>query len=92
MAFTSLNGVVDVTLPSAIKANVKLRTDNGSAYTDFELKMLPQANAIEDTHTKSGGRYRINVNKMIYGSVNGGGPDIEMRTFNGNIYLRKGGS
>ena len=90
MAFTSLNGVVDVTLPTAIKANIKLRTDNGTAFTDFELKMLPQTGAIEDTH-KSGGRYRINVNKMIYGSVNGGGPDIEMRTFNGNIYLRKGG-
>ncbi len=91
MAFTSLNGVVDVTLPPAIKANVKLRTDNGSAFTDFELQMLPQSGAaIEETH-KSGGRYRINVNKMIYGSVNGGGPDIEMRTFNGSIYLRKGG-
>ena len=89
MAFTSLNGVVDVTLPAAIKSNIKLRTDNGSAYTDFELKMLPQPDAIEDTG-RSRGRYRINVNKMIYGSVNGGGPDIEMRTFNGNIYLRKG--
>jgi hypothetical protein len=93
MAFTSLNGVVDVTLPPAIKANVKLRTDNGSAFTDFDLQMLPTANTpeIEDTR-KSRGRYRIEVNKVIYGSVNGGGPEIEMRTFNGNIYLRKGGA
>jgi hypothetical protein len=91
MAFTSLNGVIDVTLPPAIKANVKLRTDNGSAYTDFDMQMLPQAGTtIEDTHRESG-RYRINVNKVIYGAVNGGGPDIEMRTFNGSIYLRKGG-
>jgi hypothetical protein len=89
MAFTSLNGVVDVTLPAAIKANFKLRTDNGSAYTDFDMQMLPQTGTIEDTHREDG-RYRINVNKMIYGAVNGGGPDIEMRTFNGSIYLRKG--
>lgn len=92
MAFTSLNGVVDVTLPPTVKANLKLRTDNGSAFTDFELQMLPQANvpAVEDTR-RSRGRYRIEVNKVIYGAVNGGGPEIEMRTFNGNIYLRKGG-
>lgn len=92
MAFTSLNGVVDVTLPSTVKANLKLRTDNGSAFTDFELQMLPQANvpSIEDTR-RDRGRYRIDVNKVIYGAVNGGGPEIEMRTFNGNIYLRKAG-
>ena len=92
MAFTSLNGAVDVTLPTNVKANVKLRTDNGSAFTDFDLQMLPQPerSVIEDSRS-SRGRYRINVNKVIYGSVNGGGPEIEMRTFNGNIYLRKAG-
>jgi hypothetical protein len=93
MAFTSLNGVVDVTLPPTVKANLKLRTDNGSAFTDFELQMLPRSSepTIEDTRGRNG-RYRIDMNKMIYGSVNGGGPEIEMRTFNGNIYLRKAGT
>jgi putative adhesin len=90
MAFTSLNGVVDVTLPAAVKANLKLRTDNGNVFTDFELKMLSQsAPTVEDTR-RTGGRYRVEVNRLIYGSVNGGGPDFEMRTFNGNIYVRKG--
>jgi hypothetical protein len=89
MAFTSLNGVVDVTLPASTKANLKLRTDNGNVFTDFELKMLsPSAPVIEDTRG-SGGRYRVEVNRVIYGSVNGGGPDFEMRTFNGNIYVRQ---
>jgi hypothetical protein len=36
------------------------------------------------------GRYRITVNKSIYGSINGGGPDIELRTFNSNVYVRRG--
>ena len=90
MAFTSLNGAVEVDLPADIKANLKLRTDNGKVFTDFDLSMLPQPNtpAIEDTR-RSGGRYRIEVNKVIYGAVNGGGPDIEMRTFNGSIFVRK---
>jgi len=92
MAFTSLNGEVDVTLPAATKANLKLRTDNGSAFTDFDLHMLSQsASATAEDTRQSGGRYRLEVNKVIYGSINGGGPDIEVRTFNGNIYVRKGG-
>ena len=92
MAFTSLNGAVDVTLPRDLKANVKLRTDNGSAFTDFDLQMLPQSSraVIEDSNNPRG-RYRVKVNNVIYGAVNGGGPEIEMRTFNGNIYLRKAG-
>lgn len=90
MAFTSLNGSVDVQLPAGTKANLKLRTDYGSVFTDFDLKPLPQPTTIVDTR-RSGGRYRIEVNKAIYGTVNGGGPTIELRTFNGNIYLRKGG-
>ena len=35
-------------------------------------------------------RQRIEINNAIYGSINGGGPDFEMRTFNGNVYVRKG--
>src|SRR5262249_13336595 len=36
MAFTSVNGNVDVTLPADTKANLKLRTTNGDIYTDFD--------------------------------------------------------
>jgi hypothetical protein len=93
MAFSSLNGAIDITLPAATKANLKLQTDNGSAFTDFDLHTLPQSSdsVVEDTR-QSGGRYRLKVNKVIYGAINGGGPDIEVRTFNGNIYVRKSGS
>ena len=91
MAFTSFNGRVDVTLPASTKANLKLRSDNGDVYTDFDVAMRPSPAppAVTDTR-RDGGRYRITVNKSIYGSINGGGPDIELRTFNGNVYVRKG--
>ncbi len=36
MAFTSLNGVIDVTLPASTRANLKLRSDMGDVYTDFQ--------------------------------------------------------
>jgi hypothetical protein len=90
MAFTSLNGAVDITLPAMVKANLKLRSDNGAVYTDFELKAMSQPSSVVEDTRHSGGRYRVEVNKVIYGALNGGGPDFEMRTFNGNIYVRKG--
>lgn len=42
-----------------------------------------------DNSSRNRGRYRVEVDNSIYGTVNGGGPDFELRTFNGDIYLRR---
>ena len=90
MAFRSLNGRIDVTLPAATKANLKLRSDNGDVYTDFPLTLQPSpAPAVRESR-RDRGRFEIRRNSSIYGSINGGGPDIELRTFNSNVYVRKG--
>ena len=90
MAFTSLNGTVDVTLPPTTKANLRLRSDHGDVYSDFDLQLAPSAApAVEETRS-SNGRYRINRNRSIVGTINGGGPEFELRTFNSNVYVRKG--
>ena len=89
MAFTSFNGAVDVTLPQAVKASFKLRSDQGDVFTDFDIDLRPAtAPAAEETRPR--GRYRLEVNRAIYGTVGGGGPEIELRSFNGNVYLRRG--
>jgi hypothetical protein len=89
MAFTSFNGKVDVTLPPTLKANLKMRSDQGDIFTDFDVQLRQGGDKPTSTPRRSGGT-RIEVNRAIYGSVNGGGPEIELRTFNGTIYLRKG--
>jgi hypothetical protein len=91
MAFTSLNGTVDVTLPSSTKANLRLRSDNGDIYSDFEMQLVPAAAPTIQDSRGSNGRYRISRNKAIVGTINGGGPEFELRTFNSNVYVRKGG-
>ena len=88
MAFTSLNGDIDVTLPAAVKANLRLRSDQGDVFTDFDVQVIAGASA--NRTQQRNGRVRIDVNRSIYGTVNGGGPDFELRTFDGNIYVRKG--
>jgi hypothetical protein len=91
MAFSSLNGSVDVTLPASVKANVKLRSDQGDVFTDFDIQLTPAKDApmVKDTR-QSNGRYRIEVDRSLYGTINGGGPEFELRSFNGNVYLRRG--
>jgi DUF4097 and DUF4098 domain-containing protein YvlB len=91
MAFSSLNGDIDVTFPPDIKANVSMRTDNGEVYSDFDVQLgssAPQP-VVEDNRGK-GGKYRVKVEKTVRGTINGGGPEIQFKNFNGNIYIRKG--
>lgn len=90
MAFTSLNGDIDVTLPADTKARVKMKTDNGEIYTDFDIKLDASGSKpiIEDGRANHG-RYRVRVDHAMYGTINGGGPDLRFETFNGNIFIRK---
>lgn len=90
MAFTSFNGKVDVTMPASIKATLKMRSDNGDIFTDFDVQLQQAPPAAGRGNRNPRGGTRIEVNRAIYGTVNGGGPEIELRSFNGSIYLRKG--
>jgi DUF4097 and DUF4098 domain-containing protein YvlB len=88
MAFSTLNGDVDVTFPADLKSNLKLKTDRGGVFTDYEIavdKSQPQVKKTEENHM-----YRLNVDSWIYGKINGGGPEMMMKTMTGSIYIRKG--
>jgi hypothetical protein len=89
MAFTSLNGAVDVTLPPATRANLRMRSDNGDVFSDFDVQLAPSAPVVQESRSTNG-RYRISRNRSIVGAINGGGPEFELRTFNSNVYVRRG--
>ena len=90
MSFSSLNGDIDVTFPGDTKARVKLKTDNGEIYSDFDIRMDASARQpiVEDGRPNRG-KYRVRVDHAMYGTINGGGPEFQFQTFNGNIYIRK---
>lgn len=91
MSFSTMNGMIDVTLPADIKANVKMKSQNGEMYSDFDIRVDNAAQAqpqVEDNRAK-GGRYRVRTDNSTYGTINGGGPEIQFTTFNGNILIRK---
>lgn len=78
-AITTINGPIDISLPASAKANLKLRSIHGEMYTDFDLGVKSQ----KDGLAKVGGGNNID------GTTNGGGVEIELRTINSNIYIRK---
>jgi hypothetical protein len=90
MSFSSLNGKVDVTLPADVKARLRLKTTNGAVYSDFDVKMEPDASkpVVEDGRGQ-GGKYRIRMDRGVYGSINGGGPEYSFQTMNGSILIHK---
>jgi hypothetical protein len=87
MAFSTLNGNVDVTLPATAKFDLKLKSDRGDIYSDFDVdvdKTVPQA-----TKSSKDGMYKVSIEDWVKGKVNGGGSEIMMKNMNGNIFVRK---
>ncbi|HEY0245620.1 MAG TPA: DUF4097 family beta strand repeat-containing protein, partial [Mucilaginibacter sp.] len=87
MAFSTLNGNVDVTFPASFKGNMKVRSDRGQVYSDFE--MTPDPSQPKTTKTVKDGMYHLNIEDWVYGKIGGGGPEVLMKNMNGNIYIRK---
>ena len=87
MAFSTLNGSVDVTFPPTSKFDVKLKSDRGEVYSDFDIdvdKTAPKA-----VRTTREGMQKVSISDWVQGKVNGGGKEVMMKNMNGNIYVRK---
>jgi DUF4097 and DUF4098 domain-containing protein YvlB len=93
MAFSSLNGDIDVTFPADLKANVSIKSDRGDVFSDFDVQLRAPSNepTVEDSRGK-GGKYRVRIDKTVHGTINGGGPEIQFTNFQGQIYIRKAGA
>lgn len=89
MSFSTMNGTIDVTLPADVKANLKMKTDNGEIYSDFDVRLTGSHPPEVDDQRRSGGRYRVKLDKSMYGTINGGGPEMQFVTYNGSILIHK---
>jgi DUF4097 and DUF4098 domain-containing protein YvlB len=90
LSFSTLNGSIDVALPATLKANLKLKSDNGSIFTDFDVKFDGSSSKpITESDNGKNGKFRVRFDKTIYGTINGGGPEVSIQSFNGRISIRK---
>ncbi len=91
MSFSAFNSTIDVTLPPTVKANLKMQTQNGEVFTDFDVQIQPNSvTTKDDREGRSEGRRRVRYESVSMGTINGGGPEFQFKNFNGNIYIRKG--
>jgi DUF4097 and DUF4098 domain-containing protein YvlB len=88
-SFSTMSGDLDVTLPRDIKASLKMKSDQGEIYSDFDINMTRQPAKSEPAEQTAQGRYRIAFDKSLFGTINGGGPEISFNTFRGDIYIRQ---
>jgi len=87
MSFANMNKKIDITIPSNTRANLKMNTRMGEIYTDFDVDIVktdPEVKRNNDLNY-----YRVEVNKYLTAKINGGGPELNFKNFNGNIIIRK---
>jgi DUF4097 and DUF4098 domain-containing protein YvlB len=88
MSFTSFNGDVDVTLPGNLAADLIVASQQGDVYTDFEVQAQDDPPNVQRSGGP-GGRYVVRRTQQTRYAIGGGGPDIQLKTFNGDVMIRR---
>ena len=88
MSFTSFNGDVDVALPANLSADLLVTSQQGDVFTDFEFEERQDPKSVQRSGEPGGGM-RVRMQRETRYSIGGGGRDIQLRTFNGDIMIRK---
>jgi DUF4097 and DUF4098 domain-containing protein YvlB len=91
IAFSSMNGDIDVTFPPDSKANLSLHSQRGGVFSDFDVKFSRSFGETTEGPENSG-RYQWRIGGGVYATINGGGETVQLSNFNGNIYIHKAGA
>jgi hypothetical protein len=89
MSFVSFFGDIDLTLPADAKASFRIKSVMGDLFTDFDLALKTVPAEAEKSSTRESGRFRVSLDRSVFGTINGGGAEIKIQNNNGNVYIRK---
>lgn len=87
MSFSTYNGDIDLTFPAALKATLKMKTEQGEILSGFDMNLV-KTGPVQKKDTKSG-TYKVVIDDWVKGEVNGGGPEFVMKNYNGDVIIRK---
>lgn len=85
LSFSSFNQDIDITLPANAKLSPRIKSERGEIFTGFDIQFEPVATKKEENNDGS----TIYIGSWINGKINGGGPELRVETYNGNVYIRK---
>lgn len=87
MSYSNYNGDVDLTFPASTKATFKMKTESGDIYTGFDMN-ITSSGPVKQQDPKSGA-FKLKIDEWKRGDINGGGPEVTMKSYNGDLYIRK---
>ena len=87
MSFTTFNGDIDISFPAPTKASFKMKTQHGDIYSDFDVS-FKNVGPVQKKDTKAG-VYKVYIDEWKRGDINGGGPEITLKTYNGDVFVRR---
>jgi hypothetical protein len=88
MAFTTIYGKIDVTFPSSANISLKMKSDKGEIFSDFDMKLEKRKPRL-DKSSETGEKKYI-LEEWTYGKINEGGTEALFKSYDGSIYIRKG--
>lgn len=89
MAFSSVNGDLDVSFPADAGLELHIDSAQGEIYSDFEVEVVPTPPRVERRET--GGGIEVRVDSEVVARIGGGGTAVRFETLNGDIRVRKTG-
>lgn len=90
MALSSVNGDLNLALPSNAGVRLHIDTARGEIYSDFEVEVQPTEPVVERKNNRNG--IEVRVESVIVADINGGGPVVKLKTLNGDIQISKTGN
>jgi len=87
--FKTVNGAIHATLPPGLNADVRVKTFNGEAFTDFDSTTMP---AVQPAGSRQGTRYVYKSDRAASFRIGSGGVPLRFETLNGEIKIAKRGN
>jgi hypothetical protein len=83
--FTSFEGDIKLTLPQSVNAKLKMKSEKGEILSDFDIKEDKRQAVVK----KKENAQIYSLEDWVVGSINAGGPEYIIRSYNGKITIRK---
>jgi hypothetical protein len=85
--FKTVNGEIDVTLPGNTSASLRLKTQHGGLFTDFDV--VPDPIQPTPSRDSRNGKYVYRSNGFTAVRIGSGGPELTFETLNGDVRVRR---
>ncbi len=87
MAFTTVNGDIDLAFPENFGADISIESRQNEIYSDFEVDVKPSSPTVSRDRHRGGVKFE--VEQLLRLSINGGGTPVRIESLHGEVSLRK---